>query len=79
MAKTKGPLFSVTARGSFGPRLTFSKRTSGQQVRYQRAQKDRNSDAQNIQRAYFLAVVGWWGEMTTAEQAGFNGYTKEDQ
>jgi hypothetical protein len=79
MAKTKGPLFSVTARGSFGPRLTFSQRKNVKQVRYQRAQVDRNSIAQNIQRAYFLAAAEWWGEMTTAEQNGFNGYTKEAQ
>lgn len=79
MAKTKGPLFSVTARGSFGPRLTFSQRTSGQQVRYQRAQKDRNSNAQQIQREYFSAASEWWGEMTDTEQAGFNGYTTEER
>lgn len=79
MAKTKGPLFSVTAHGSFGPRLTFSQRTSGQQVRYQRAQRDRNSEAQNIQRAYFLAAVGWWKEMTTTEQADFGGYKTEER
>jgi hypothetical protein len=78
MAKIKGPLLSLTARGSFGPRLTFSERTSGQQARYQRAQKDRNSPDQQTQRDYFLLAAGWWGEMTTTEQDTFNGYKKGD-
>jgi hypothetical protein len=79
MAKITGPLFSVTARGSFGPRLTFSERTSGQQVRYQRAQNDRNSAAQIAQRNFFSVAVGWWNQMTIAEQDEFGGYETEDR
>lgn len=60
MAKLTGPLFSNTASGSFGPRLTFSQRRSGQQVRFQRAQKDVITAGRTAQRAlYILAVDAW--------------------
>jgi len=61
-----------------GKELTFSRRKNVNQVRYQRKQKDRNSDAQQIQRALFLMAAGWWGQMTADEQAGFDGYTTKD-
>jgi len=74
MAKITGPLLSISASGSIGPRLTYSKRTSGQQVRYQRAQTDYVNEARATQRGYFQTAVGWWREMTADEQAGFDGY-----
>jgi hypothetical protein len=79
MAKLKGPLLSETARGSFGPRLTFSRRPSGQQARYQRAQKDYENEARAAQRIKFFIAKNWWKQMTATEQAGFDGYTKEAQ
>ena len=39
MAKVRGPLLSKFCSGSIGDRLTFSVRKSGQQARFQRAQK----------------------------------------
>jgi hypothetical protein len=51
--KTRGPLLSNEARGTIGPCLTFSKRRSGQQVRLQKKQKDKNSFLQREQRAAF--------------------------
>jgi len=69
MAKLKGPLLSLTARGSFGPRLTFSDRTSGQQVRYQRAQVDYENDARLQQRTRFFMAKEWWLDLTAAEKS----------
>lgn len=78
MAKIEGPLLSMGASGSMGPRLTFSQRKSGQQVRFQRKQKDYVNTARTTQRGYFQTAAGWWGEMTDVEQAGFAGYDERD-
>ncbi len=51
--KVKGPLQSLAASGIIGPRITFSKRKSGQQARFQRGQKDAESAAQLTQRGKF--------------------------
>lgn len=60
MPKVTGPAFSISARGSISPYLTFSVRGSGQQVRYQRKQQDYTSAPRAIQRAlYSLAVSAW--------------------
>lgn len=51
---------SINASGKIGERLVFSKRGSGQQARFQRAQKDVITDDRLAQRvAYSLAVAGW--------------------
>ncbi len=68
MAKLNGPLLSIEARGSLGPRLTFSMRRSGPQVRFQRAQADVITSARTLQRSYFSMAAGWWGELSQAEQ-----------
>jgi len=51
--KVKGPLQSASAHGTFGPRLTFSERGSGQQARFQRAQKDARTSSQLARREVF--------------------------
>ncbi len=51
--KIKGPLQSQNASGMIGPRITFSKRSSGQQARFQKKQKDAKSAAQLSQRGKF--------------------------
>lgn len=68
MAKIKGPLLSLAASGSMGPRLTFSQRSSGQQARFQKAQTDYINDARQQQRSYFSTAEGWWHELTPAEK-----------
>ena len=78
MAKIEGPLLSMGASGSMGPRLTFSQRKSGQQVRFQRKQKDYVNTARTTQRGYFQTAAGWWSEMTTAEKSGFGGYDDKE-
>ena len=52
--KAKGPLLSKEARGTAADVLTFSKRSTGQQVRFQRKQKDANTASQANQREKFL-------------------------
>ena len=54
MAKIESPLLSDSASGSVGPCLTFSQKKSGQQVRFQKKQKDVASDPRLLQRAKFL-------------------------
>lgn len=52
--KVHGPLLSQEAKGTISSFLTFSKRDSGQQARWQKKQKDRESDLQVEQRSQFL-------------------------
>lgn len=60
MAKLKGPLLSLSASGTFGPRMTFSMRKTGSQVRIQNKQKDKISVLQSkVRGLYSLAVFGW--------------------
>jgi hypothetical protein len=72
MAKCKGPLFSEEARGSLGDELTFSKRSSGQQVRFQRKQKEiLPSWEQANNRSLYRLAVARWNSFTLAEKAVF--------
>jgi len=79
MAKITAPLLSVTARGSIRPRLTYSQRTSGAQVRIQRKQADKKTLTQVAQRLKFSTSILWWHLMTDDEQILFNDYTKGNQ
>jgi len=69
MAKITGPLLSASASGSIGPRLTFSKRTTGQQVRYQRPQKDYENAARKIWRDAFRYGLILWRALPAIEKA----------
>lgn len=69
MAKLKGPLFSLIAHGSLGPRLVFSQRKRVSQVRFQRPQKDYTNTARATQRGYFSMSMGWWSELNATEKA----------
>lgn len=72
MAKTKGPLFSNTAWGTIRRALTFSRRTSGQQVRYQRAQVDYENPARATQREKFSLGLVLWRALPTNEKDYWN-------
>jgi len=74
MAKISGPLFSIEARGSFGPRLTFSKRQSGQQVRFQKAQADTITTSRTLQRDFFTDARVAWGSLTVEQQQDWNNF-----
>jgi len=74
MAKLRGPLFSNEASGSMGPRLTFSQRKSGQQVRFQKAQVDVITSDRTTQRDYFVEAYGKWNTLNAAEQKQWNDF-----
>ena len=74
MAKLIGPLFSESAHGSISKRLTYSKRKSGNQARFQRANHDYNSTSQQTQRALFLVALGKWNSLTNAHQTLWREY-----
>jgi hypothetical protein len=90
MPKVSQPLFSETASGSVSPCLTFSQRNSGQQVRYQRKQKDKITVLRTVARANYSAAVLAWNLLTLAEKTvyvdraknlhytGFNLFMKEN-
>jgi len=69
MPKVSGPLYSVSASGSIGERLTFSKRASGQQARFQKPQKDRTTAERTIQRAKFSLGLDLWRSLPLLEKA----------
>jgi hypothetical protein len=74
MAKTTGPLMSISAHGTMGGALTYSARKNVNQCRFQKKQHYTATTAQSTQRSYFQKATGWWSEMTTAEKSQFNGY-----
>lgn len=76
MAKLKGPLFSESAHGMIADRLTFSRRSTGQQVRIQRSNKDANSASQQTQRSLFLEARDKWKLLTDEEKELWNEYNK---
>jgi hypothetical protein len=76
MAKITGPLLSITARGSFGPRLTFSQRQSGQQVRIQKKQGDVITTKRTTQRGRFTEGYEHWNTLTGAEKSQWTTFTK---
>lgn len=77
MAKLTGPLLSVNARGTIAGILTFSKRSSGPQVRYQHPQKDYENAARLSQRARFWLATEWWLDLSTAERDEWNRLANE--
>jgi hypothetical protein len=60
MVKIGSPLMSMSASGKIGERLVFSKRASGQQARFQKAQKDKITLPRSSKRfLYSLASITW--------------------
>lgn len=74
MAKTNGPLLSLSAHGSVGTELTFSKRRSGNQVRFQKKQKGLSTTAREIQRGYFAEANEHWLELNAGEQGQWHAF-----
>ena len=68
MPKVTGPLLSIEARGSVGRCLTFSKRRYGQQVRWQRKQKDVITSGRTAQRSKFLLGLDLWRALPDNEK-----------
>jgi len=74
MVKIKHPLLSAEASGMIGPRLTYSKRASGQQVRIQKAQADVITDGRTAQRNFFIEAYGKWNDLNAGEQGQWNDF-----
>jgi len=58
--KIKSPLFSQSVSGTIADALTFSNRKTGQQVRFQRKQKDVLTALRIAQRGNFLNAIDRW-------------------
>jgi len=71
MAKITGPLYSQNASGKIGERLVFSNRASGQQARYQRAQKDVVTTARTAQRTRYQDAVSSWENLDDVTKSIF--------
>lgn len=68
MAKVKGPLLSLSAHGTLGDVLTYSKRSLIKQCRFQKPQKDKESDTRALQRLKFAAASELWNNMSQEEK-----------
>ena len=79
MAKIIGPLFSNTASGSIGPRLTFSVRKSGQQARFQSPQKDVVTVKRTVQREKFSLGLDLWRSLPDNEKYYWNVLLKNGE
>ena len=79
MAKIKGPLLSLTASGKIAERLVFSLRKSGQQVRFQRGQKDVITVARLNQRGVYSAAVLAWNILSDLSKIEWISEAKELQ
>jgi hypothetical protein len=77
MAKVEGPLGSHSAHGSVGNILTFSKKKSGQQVRYQKKQSDVTSASRADVRAIYRLAVACWKNKTQEQKDVFNDLVKQ--
>ena len=78
MAKLTGPLFSLDAHGSIDNALTYSKRKSGSQVRFQHKQKVEvtNYPQANNQSMYRLAYARWLS-LTDAQRETYDHLATE--
>lgn len=69
MAKTKGPLFSIEARGSLGKILNYSQRKSGSQCRKYNKPLKAATPAQRGQRRLTEFLVAQWQNMSAGDKA----------
>lgn len=76
MVKVHGPLMSMEARGKIGQRLVFSKRGSGQQARFQKAQKDVVTSLRTAQRDYYKDSVLIWNHLSVSEKLFYENLSK---
>lgn len=74
--KITGPLHSDIAGGRFGKQLTFSNRKSGQQVRFQKKQKDIITADRIIQRYLFSDGISVWNSMSSIAKNIYNERAK---
>lgn len=77
MAKVKAPLYSYSASGKIGERLVFSNRASGQQARFQRAQKDVLSSSRIAQRSLYSSCVSDWDSLDSVDKELYNDLARQ--
>jgi hypothetical protein len=76
MAKTKGPLFSVSASGALGQKIIYGQSVSGSTARKMRAVNfapitENPTPAQVAQRALYSAAAAFWQTMTAPEREAY--------
>ena len=76
MARATLPLLSASAQGSVGRCLTYSRRSGGNRVRYQRKQKDANTDNQIPRRLMVQQGVVNWQGFTDEQKDVYNNRAK---
>lgn len=72
MAKIKSPLMSQSASGTIAGNITFSVRTSGQQVRFQKKQKDKITSLRSDHRTIFSSAITAWNLLTSTQKRSWN-------
>ena len=77
MVKVEGPLGSHSAHGSIGNVLTFSKKKTGQQVRYQKKQADKITPDRADVRALYRLILACWRNKTQVQKDVFNDQIKQ--
>ncbi len=77
MSKVTGPLFSEKASGLIGERLVFSQRKSGQQARFQKAQKIENPTwSQTDEQSLYRVIYARWLSFSAGEKAVYDDECK---
>lgn len=74
MAKTQGPLFSLSAHGTFGKSLTFQRRAGTHAVFLPKTPYDPKSERQLSIRDYIKAGVDYWHDIGAVYQAEWNSF-----
>ena len=77
MVKTKGPLFSLSASGSIGKVLNYSKRKSGPQVRKHHKPSGDPSQLQRGMRRLTEFIVAQWVGMSAPDKETWNVAARE--
>ena len=76
MAKVKGPLMSLDARGTFGKTLTFQGRPSGTAVFLPKTPYDPHSLTQLSIREYIRLGVSYWHGLSVDYIADWNNFVE---
>jgi 20S proteasome alpha/beta subunit len=71
MAKTKGALFSIDARGTIADLLTYQKVGAVRHVHKRLLRIDRQSAAQLSQRSAFSTAVSAWNDLSDEDKAAY--------
>ena len=76
MVKITSPLMSMSASGKIGERLVFSQRKSGQQARFQKAQKYKETPKRIASQSDYTKAVSLWNKLTQIQKDVFKERAK---